>query len=399
MKICVFSRSIPVHSSGGMENHCWTVCLGFSKKGHNVKLITTGHPQGKEYEKINSNFEIFYLEGTRPGKYSKKWWKKSLQKFLELDRTEKFDVVFSESSGALEVLKYKIKHRLSLPIIFRMPGTSIRDAISKLNQRISIKNIMSAIKSYIVSFIDKKWIKYTDSVITCSDEVTNSVINDFNVPEEKVYTILNGVDTELFKPEIYVRHSKENLGIPSDHKLITCVTRLKQEKGVDLLLNAFRDILKQEKNIFLLIAGSGDYENKLKQITKDFNIEDKVRFVGNVSHENIPPYYVIGDIFVFPTLAKEGLPWVVLEAMACRKPVIASKIGGIPQIINDGENGLLFESGKIQELKEKIIELLKDEELRKRLSENARQTIIKDFSQEKMIEQTLGVISKCLKKI
>jgi hypothetical protein len=56
MKICVFSRSVPVHSFGGMEKHCWSVSVGFSKKGHIVKLITTSHPQGKEYEKINSNF-------------------------------------------------------------------------------------------------------------------------------------------------------------------------------------------------------------------------------------------------------------------------------------------------------------------------------------------------------
>ncbi|MFN3966283.1 MAG: hypothetical protein ACK4JE_01110, partial [Endomicrobiia bacterium] len=134
MKICILSRSIPDHSIGGMENHCWIVANGFAIRGHKVKLITTAHPEGLEYKKINDNLEIFYLKGTKPGKYSKNYWEKSLQKFLELNSVEKLACVFSESSGALSILKYKVKYGLNIPIIFRMPGTAIRDAVSQLKQ-------------------------------------------------------------------------------------------------------------------------------------------------------------------------------------------------------------------------------------------------------------------------
>ncbi len=399
MKICVFSRSIPVHSIGGMENHCWTVCVSFSQKGHKVTLITTSHPQDIEHQIVNDNFEVFYLKGTKPGKYSRQWWKKSLEKFLELNSNEEFDAIFSESSGALSVLKYKVRHNLKIPIVFRMPGTAIRDAISQLKQKISIRSILSAIKNFIFSFRDKRWIKLTDAVITCSDEVTNSIIEHLKVPKEKVYTILNGVDTDLFNPEIDTLSLKRELDIPEESKIISCVTRLKKEKGIHTLLKSFQKITTQKPDIFLIIVGSGNYQDELKKLSKKLNIENKVKFVGEITHENLPQYYAFSDIFVLPTLAKEGLPWTVIEAMSCGKPVIASEIGGIPQMIKDGINGLLVEPGNVKKLTEKISFLLDNKETREKLSKNAREFVVKNLSQEKMINETFDIISKCIKKI
>ncbi len=398
MKICILSRSIPEHSIGGMEIHCWIVACVFAKREHKVKLITTSHPKGIEYKKIDKNLEVFYLKGTKPGKYSKTWWERSLQKFFELNSVEKFDVVLSESSGALSVLKYKVKNQLNIPIILVMHGTAIRDAISQLKQ-LSIRSTLAAVKNYIFSLRDIRWIKYSDAVIACSDEVAKSLIEQLKVPKEKVYTILNGVDTEKFSPYIDTLTLRKQLNISEEYKVITCITRLKLEKGVHILLKAFKEVIQQRQNVFLMIVGSGNYQEKLKDISKELNIEEKVKFIGSISHENLAGYYAVGDIFVFPTLAKEGLPWVVLEAMSCGRPVIASRIGGIPQIIKDSENGLLFEPGNINELKEKIFLLLENYEICKKLSKNARDYVVQNLSQEKMIDETLRVISKCLIKM
>jgi glycosyltransferase involved in cell wall biosynthesis len=397
MKICVFSRSVPVHSFGGMEKHCWSVSVGFSKKGHIVKLITTSHPQGKEYEKINSNFEVFYLKDTKPGKYSKKWWKKSLQKFLELDRVEKFDVVFSESSGALAVLKYKVKNELLIPVVFRLPGTALRDAVTQIKQKISIRSVLAAIKNFILFFRDKKWFKYADAIITCSDEIANAIKKEMKIEESKIYTIYNGVNLEKFYPKDK-NELRRTYKISKDKFIILTISRLKKIKGVDVLIYALNSVLKKFNNIELFIIGDGDYRKNLEKLVHKLDLQDYVKFLGNIPNDNLSDYYNLSDIFVLPTRAKEGFPWVIIEAMACKKPAIVSNIGGVSgSVIKDGENGLLFEPANIKDLEEKILLLLNNPQLRDKIAENGYQTVKRFFSEEIMINKTLEVIEKYAK--
>jgi len=394
MKICVFSRSVPVHSFGGMEKHCWGVSVGFSKKGHIVKLITTSHPQGKEYEKINSNFEVFYLKDTKPGKYSKKWWKKSLQKFLELDRVEKFDVVFSESSGAFTILKYKVKSRLSIPIILNLHGTALRDAVTQIKQKISIRSVLAAIKNFILFFRDKKWFKYADAIITCSDEIANVIKKEMKIEESKIYTIYNGVNLEKFYPKDK-NELRRTYKISSDKFIILTISRLKKIKGIDVLIYALNSVLKKFKNTELFIIGDGDYRKNLEKLVHKLDLQDYVKFLGNIPNDNLSDYYNLSDIFVLPTRAKEGFPWVIIEAMACKKPVIVSNIGGVSgSIIKDGENGLLFEPANIKDLEEKILLLLNNPQFRDKIAENGYQTVKRFFREEIMINKTLEVIEK-----
>ena len=396
MKICVFSRSIPVHSIGGMENHCWSVCLGFSKIGHNVKLITTAHPQTKEYEKINSNFEVFYLKDTKPGRYSKKWWEKSFNFFEKLHKNENFDIIFSESAGAFSCLKMKIKKELNIPIIVSLQGTALGEALTKLREGISIRNILGAIKNYIAFFRDKRLIKYADAIITCSNELTETVKKELDVPEEKIYTIMNGVNVDLFKPNIENSDLKNKLKIPLENKVISCVSRLKKEKGIHILLEAISRI-KDNIKMTLLIIGDGDFRYKLEKISKNLNIYEKTVFCSAIPRNELPKYYNLSDIFVLPTLRNEGLPLSILEAMACGKPVVVSRIGGNPSAVEDGENGFLVSAGNVIELRDKLLILLSNPRLINEMGKKARQKVVKQFDENIMINKTLDVILKLVK--
>ncbi|GAJ06472.1 unnamed protein product, partial [marine sediment metagenome] len=117
----------------------------------------------------------------------------------------------------------------------------------------------------------------------------------------------------------------------------------------------------------------------------------RVFFLGKIDNKEIHKFYNLADICVFPTLRSEGLPYVILEAMACEKPVIASRIGGIPSIIKDRENGLLIEAGNSSQLEQRIVKLLNDKNLAKNLGENARLHIIKEFSLHNMIQKTIRI--------
>ncbi|MCX7956695.1 MAG: glycosyltransferase family 4 protein [Endomicrobia bacterium] len=400
MKICVFSRSTPIHfASGGMEKHCFSICNGFSKYGFKVTLITTSDPDGVNvYEKINENFEIYFLKGTKPGKYSFAYWQESVKKFLEIYNKDKFDIVFSESAGALSLVKYKIKSGLQIPIIFRMPGTALRDAISQLRQ-ISIKSKLAFFKNIYNYFRDKKWFKYVDSFIVCSNEIKENLVRYYKIVPEKVFVVYNGVYSTKFFPynggSKKILYSKYKIG--GEEKIILTVSRLKKEKGIHLLLHAFSKIVNCFDNLKLFVVGRGPYKKSLEKLMMKLKLSDKVKFLDFIPNELLPEIYNLADVFVLPTLAKEGLPFVIIEAMACGVPVVATKIGGIPEIISHYENGLLVEPGNIPELTDAIIQLLRDSLLKEKFIHNGLQIVREKFTEDMMVKETIEVLKKYVK--
>lgn len=397
MKICVLSRSTPLHfASGGMEKHCWIICNGFAKIGFQVSLITTAHPSEEvNYTKVNDNFEIFFLQGTKPGKYSNKYWKKSLDKFLELNKRYNFDIIFSESAGALSIVKYKVTDELKVPIIFRMAGTALRDAFSQF-KLLTLRSLAASVKDLFCHFRDKKWFRYVEGFIACSNEIKENMVRYLNIPENKISVIYNGVDTVKFFPYPINRkrdlRSKYNIG--SDDLVILTVGRLKREKGIHFLIFAVSEILKNFKNIKLLIVGDGHYKTNLMKLVSKLKLEKIVQFLNFIPNERLPEIYNISDIFVFPSVAKEGFPFVIIEAMACKLPVIASKVGGVSEIIKNQENGLLVIPGDIEDLKKNIVQVLTDLQLKKKISSNAYSLVIQEFTEDVMVKKTVEFLKQ-----
>jgi glycosyltransferase involved in cell wall biosynthesis len=148
----------------------------------------------------------------------------------------------------------------------------------------------------------------------------------------------------------------------------------------------------------LFIVGTGPYLHDLKEMAIKLNILGKVIFTGGVSDENLLKYYNLADIFAFPTLRMEGLPLVLPEAMACEKPVIASRIGGITTVIDNNKDGILIETGNLKELKGKVLEVLGNEELARKLGKNARKKVVERFGLDRMIKDTIKIYEEVLRK-
>jgi len=155
--------------------------------------------------------------------------------------------------------------------------------------------------------------------------------------------------------------------------------------------------LKTNKNVKLVLVGYGPELNNLKNMAKELNISENVVFTGKIPHGDLQFYYNLADVFVFPTLRLEAGPLVIPEAMACEKPVIASRIGGIPTVIENYKDGILIEPGNLIELKDRILEVLSDEELARKLGKNARRKIVSRYSLDRMLEDTIQVYKKVLK--
>lgn len=160
-------------------------------------------------------------------------------------------------------------------------------------------------------------------------------------------------------------------------------------KGVDILIHAFSRVVRTVPDATLMIVGNGPQETMLKELCARLNLEDHVKFHGWVSHTRIHDFYAQADVIVVPSTVMENSPLTIYEAMACGRPVIGSRLGGIPGLVSDGENGLLFEPGDYEDLAKKIVELLNDKTKAATMGEVGRQWARSLYSREQHVDRYL----------
>jgi glycosyltransferase involved in cell wall biosynthesis len=159
------------------------------------------------------------------------------------------------------------------------------------------------------------------------------------VPSNKLHVIPNGYDEHLFKP-LSTAKAREKLGLPQNKKILLSVGNLVDVKGHTYLIGAMSLVLRKRKDIRLIIVGSGPLKELLQSMVKRYGLEDYVMLAGGRRHEEIPIWMSASDIFILPSL-REGFPTVIPEAMACGKPIVATKVGGVPEAIYSDELGIL----------------------------------------------------------
>jgi glycosyltransferase involved in cell wall biosynthesis len=201
--------------------------------------------------------------------------------------------------------------------------------------------------------------RFCDRVIAVSEETRQYHLRVSHNSPDKVITLYNGIDIEAFDNQSSTdqQHLRAELALPADAKVLITVAVLRQPKGIQFLIESMPAILAEHPNTYYLIVGDGEYRAELEAGVKKHNVENRVIFAG--FRKDIPQLMAISDIFVLPTLG-DALPTVVAEAMAARKPVIASAIGGVPEMVEDGQSGLLVPSGDVPALANACISLLKD---------------------------------------
>jgi len=387
MNICAFGRSLPVHQLGGMEYHFEDLTCALRKRGHNVTIITTQHPDGIEYEKKNG-VDIYYLRGTLPGRYEFGFWKKSVKKFEELKNIKKFNLIYSESIAAYGYLKEKIKERSSLPVVLIAHGTFWGQILTKLKSNILSPNtIIGTLKNLYGYTLERKVYSNVDFIVAITQIVAEALIKNLNVAPNKIRIIPNGVDVEKFRPDNNLRNSfRKKLGFGEDERVILSAGRLHRAKGVQLTISAMPFILKHIPTK-LLVIGEGEYAKKLKRLTRKLRLENEIVFLGRVPHQELAAYYNACDLFVMTTLEKEGLPLTLLEVMACKKAIVASRIGGISDLLEHGVTGILIKPGDKRDLVRQSAKLLQDNQLANSLAKRAWQKVTLEYSSKKTVKK------------
>ncbi len=218
-------------------------------------------------------------------------------------------------------------------------------------------------------------------MVGVSEQTTKNLRKYEKIPQEKLATIANGIDGSRFAIKIDRHEKRKELGLSQAGPVIGVISRLEKVKGITYLLQAMPEILKTVPELTLVIVGDGSEMNNLQLEVNQLGVEKHVVFIGE--RYDIPEIYQVLDIYLLPSLS-EGLPMGLLEAMAASCPVIASKVGGIPGAVVHNESAIFVSPRKFEELADAITALLKDELLRKKLSDNMQNVFQEKYSAETM---------------
>ena len=221
-------------------------------------------------------------------------------------------------------------------------------------------------------------------IVLCNSSYTQSKV----LPGDggrRTKVISPGVDTERFHPHIDRRiFSSREADIPNNRPLILTLGRLIGLKGFGYLIDAM-EMMQTDPLPFLLIGGRGPLRKQLERHIQHKGLEDRIKLMGHIPYEFIHHYYAAADIFVLPSIIDqegntEGLGVVLLEALACGTPCVASNVGGITDIIKDGKNGFLVEPKNAEGLANKITALIENKVLKQKMADYGRNFVEENFS-------------------
>ena len=207
-----------------------------------------------------------------------------------------------------------------------------------------------------------------------------------------------GIDCDRFKPT--VKTATNRFGISNETTKILFVGRLTPEKGIFDLLNAYALLVKDHQNVELLVVGTGTQEiqAKITLLTESLKIQNKVKFLGSIGYSEMAQVHNLTDIFCLPSVETnfwaEQFGYVMVEAMACEKPIVSTVTGSIPEIVKDRITGILVEQKNPVALKAALEELFVDKKKREQFGKNGREWVLEAFEANKVAKQLAALYTR-----
>jgi len=238
--------------------------------------------------------------------------------------------------------------------------------------------------------------RWCDKMIFISSPLIEWALKEKISAKDKIIKIYSGIDLDRFQPvsDEEKKQARIKLGIKPDGPVAGIVSKLWEGKGHNVLIDAFKEIKKDLNDAKLIIVGEGYLEDELKSYTEELGLKDSVIFTGFRS--DVSEVMACFDISVLPSFF-EGMGRVLLEAMAMTIPVVASNVGGIPDLVKNNKNGILVPPGDVSELTKAMKKLLTNRSLSISMGKNGHHTVTKEFSAESMNEKILSVYKDCMK--
>jgi len=226
---------------------------------------------------------------------------------------------------------------------------------------------------------------WCDKIIFISQPLIDWALRERIVCEEKTVRVYSGIEPDLFRPTTrdIKNRIRKKWKLKQNDALIGIVSKLWDGKGHAVLINAFKELKKEIKNVRLLIVGEGYLYDELVRMVDMHRLKDSVQFTG--FQADVPEIIATFDVAVLPSFF-EGMGRVLLEAMAMEKPVVASRVGGIPDLVEHGINGFLVRPGNVEELTGALKKILGDKRLAGRMGKEGRKRVKEQFSADVMVQ-------------
>jgi glycosyltransferase involved in cell wall biosynthesis len=228
---------------------------------------------------------------------------------------------------------------------------------------------------------------FCDRVITVSEQNRQNHLALSGAPASQVSTLYNGIDlSDFLKLDRQNERTsvRKEMGIPVDANLLTTVAVLRPQKGIQFMIQALPKVLNSFPNTYYLVVGSGSFQSALIEEVKQVGINDRVIFAG--MRKDVARLLTASDLFVLPTLT-EALPTVLAEAMAAKLPIVASEVGGVPEMVSDGENGCLVEPEDVDGLANICSYLLNHPEQCAAMGAEGWKIVDQKFNIERQVDQ------------
>jgi glycosyltransferase involved in cell wall biosynthesis len=350
MKIAILVGLFPPKWLAGTEIATYYMAEHLAQRAHEVHVITS-LDEGLPEESSEKGFYIHRLPRTKirvAGALI--FWTDIIRTIRKVSP----EVVHAQSLGiAIPALISKMI--LKIPYVVWGQGSDIYlpDWFTKLTSKTIMKNANSVI------------------ALTGDMKRTMQAIYDRNI-----VVVPNGIDLKEYTGDPSVQKVK------GDEKRILFVGRLHPVKGVRYLLQAMKIVYEKMPDAKLILVGDGEEREHLETLTDNLGIRECVEFAGRVPHERVQDYMNQAEVFVLPSLS-EGFPVTILEAMACGLPVVATRVGGLPDVIEDGVHGYLVRTKESNEIAETLLKLLQDEQLWETISKTNKQKI-NEYSWERV---------------
>jgi glycosyltransferase involved in cell wall biosynthesis len=394
LRIAAFARVMPEHSTGGMQIVTERLFQGLAEQGHDVELFTTDRPgqTAPEETVVVNGVRVHYLRTGAPGRYSRTWFRMLDQALVTAHARAPFDVLVSVSAAARGLLARWRRRGIAAPSVVLTFGThldELRASLHSIRGHVSAAGVAEGLAraghTVYRAVRDTPFMRSPDAfIVPCPGDRTK-IVRMFRVPAERIVVIPYGVRAELIERLTAVVD-------PGSH-LIAVVARLERDKGIQIALNALREVRRTVPDARLRIVGDGSYRRALEALAQADGLAGAVEFTGTVPFDRIPEAFAGVAVVLNPRLRPTAYDHAMIVGMATGVPVITTDLGDTAFVAEPGREALFVPAGDEHALARAIVTCLTDHERARAVGAAGVAAVRRRFTMETTVAHYADVLA------
>jgi len=390
---------------GGAERVLFEQSTRLAQREHNVHILTRRLQGHKQVQEVIQGVREWRYEVDQKSAISfiKSSQRNAMLLFERLHDRYAFDCInFHQPFSAFGVIKSPLSKKIEK--IYTCHSLSFEEYKSRnpkpegfLSRTLSYLNIHGRKR------IEERVLKKSNAIVVLSRFTQNKILRAYRIPGHRITIIPGGIDLKKFHPASNKIEIRRRLKIPSGKVILFSVRNLVPRMGLENLIHALKEVVKNAPDIYLVLGGMGPLKDDLVSLTVQLGVEDLIRFTDFIPEGELPEYYRMADLFILPTIELEGFGLVTLESMASGVPVLGTPVGGTKEILGKFDRGFLFKGTSPDSMALLIAEkyrVIKEKpEDWKKISNRCRDFVVSRYSWKKNVDSLEKMFAERLEGI